>query len=129
MFYDRFKNLCNMYGETPNSVCMKLGLSQAAAPYWKKSGKTPKRETLEMIAKYFGCSIEYLLGRNMTANEVFSSLDNDSYVQKEIAPARFSRSEIFSILSQLSDDELDNLLDYAKFLLSKRQIQVEQVNQ
>lgn len=120
MFYDRFKDLCNMRGETPNSVCMKLGLSQAAAPYWKKSGKSPKRETLEMIAEYFGCSVEYLLGRMQTTMEVFSALESTIASQKEIAPAKFSRSEIFSILGQLTDEELDNLLDYAKFLLSKR---------
>ena len=120
MFYNRFKDLCNMRGETPNSVCMKLGLSHAAAPYWKKSGKAPKRETLEMIADYFGCSVEFLLGRTPTAAEVFASLESAIPTQKENAPARFSRSEIFSILGQLTDEELDNLLDYANFLLSKR---------
>ena len=129
MFYDRFKDLCNMRGETPNSVCIKLGLSQAAAPYWKKSGKTPKRETLEMLAKYFGCSVEFLLGRTPTAAEVFTALESTIPVQKEIAPAKFSRSELFYTLSLLTEDELDNLLDYAKFLLSKRQAQVEPTNQ
>ena len=120
MFYERFKELCNNRRETPNSVCVKLGLSQAAAPYWKKSGKPPKRETLELLAEYFGCSVEYLLGREKTVADVFGILEKGIEAEKENAPARFSRSEIFSILSQLTDEELDILLDYAKFLLSKR---------
>ena len=129
MFYERFKELCNRRRETPNSVCVKLGLSQAAAPYWKKSGKPPKRETLELLAKYFGCSVEYLLGREPKAADISGVLGKEYIYKKENAPARFSRSEIFSILSQLTDEELDDLLDYAKYLLLKRQSQVEPTNQ
>ena len=85
--------------------------SPATAPYWKRSGRPPKREGLELIAEYFGVSIDYLLGKSM------------EIPQTNNAPIQTNRSEMFSILSQLTDQELDNLLQYAEFLLSKRQDQ------
>jgi len=123
MFYDIFKKLCNDNAETPNSVCTKLGLSQAAAPYWKKSGKTPKRETLEMVAEYFGCTVEYLLGREPTVADVFGMIEKKA--EKRIAPTKHSRSEVFYILGKLTDSELDEVLDFAEHLLLKRQNQAE----
>lgn len=122
MFYDVFKQLCNDRGETPNSVCIKLGLSQAAAPYWKKSGKRPKRETLEVIAKYFGVSIDLLLERDVQS--VRESIISGN-MAKENAPTKLSRSELFNILGQLTDSELDEVLDFAEYLLLKRQSQAE----
>lgn len=38
MFYDTLKKLCDDAGTTPHAVCLALGLSQGAAPYWKKFG-------------------------------------------------------------------------------------------
>lgn len=118
MFYDIFKKLCNDNGETPNAVAIKLGFSQAAAPYWKKSGKTPKRETLEKVAEYFGCTVEFLLGRKPTVADVFGIAEKRD--QKENAPTKLSRSELFNILGQLTDSELEKVLDFAEYLLLKR---------
>jgi transcriptional regulator with XRE-family HTH domain len=126
MFYDIFKELCNDRGETPNSVATKLGFSQAAAPYWKKSGRPPKREALEKISEYFGCSVEYLLGRNPTVADIFGIVEK-SY-EKENAPAKHSRSEALIILGKLTDSELDEVLDFAEHLLLKRQSQEQQVS-
>lgn len=120
MFYDVFKDLCNKNGETPNSVCLKLGFSPATAPYWKRSGRPPKREGLDLIAEYFNVSVDYLLEKT-----------NDSNISKITinAPIQTNRSEMFAILSQLTDSELDELLHYAEYLLSKRQAPTEPNNQ
>lgn len=64
MFFDIFQSLCNRRGTTPNAVCKELGFSNSMATYWKKSGKTPKRESVEKVAHYFGVSTDYLLGRS-----------------------------------------------------------------
>lgn len=113
MFYDVFKKLCNENGETPNAVCLKLGYSQAAAPYWKKTGNRPKREALEKIAEYFHVTIDYLLER-----EPVPVIPAEG--QKKNAPVVIDRGELFKILSELTDAELDELLRYAEYLLSKR---------
>ena len=59
--------------------------------------------TLAAIADELGCSVDYLLGREMTN-----------------APIETNRDELISILNQLSEPELDELIRYAEFLLSKR---------
>lgn len=61
MFYDVLVWLCKRDGTTPTAVCRDIGLSNAVAPYWKKSGKAPKLETLQKIAERFGVSVNYLL--------------------------------------------------------------------
>lgn len=67
MFYDVYEKLCRQNGESPRSVCLKLGFSQASAPYWKKSGKYPRLDGLEKIADYFGVSVGYLLEKDEPA--------------------------------------------------------------
>ena len=37
-------------------------------------------------------------------------------------PVKTTRSEMFEILSKLTDEELENLLNYAQFLIAKRHI-------
>jgi repressor LexA len=68
MFFDIYKNLCEKNGETPNAVTLKLGFSNSTASYWKNAKNPPKREALEKIAKYFGVSVDYLLGQNDPPN-------------------------------------------------------------
>lgn len=63
MFYDIFERLCKENGTSPFALCKDIGLSGGTAAYWKKSGRPPKRETLEKIAARFGVSVDYLLGR------------------------------------------------------------------
>lgn len=60
MFWDIFVNLCNSINKSPNAVCKELGLSNAAATYWKR-GSIPNSTTLKRIADYFDVSPTYLL--------------------------------------------------------------------
>lgn len=93
-----------MNGTSPFSVAIELGFSRSTPAYWKRSGNPPKREALEKIAARFGVTVDYLLGKE----------------KEKPAPVKIDRSGMFQVLSQLSDDELDELLKYAEFLLSKR---------
>ena len=61
MFYDKFKELCDKQGISCNKAALEMGLSNAAVPKWKKTGYTPRGDTLSKIAKYFGVSISELL--------------------------------------------------------------------
>lgn len=63
MFYEIFEKLCHDNLTSPFAFCKEIGLSGGTAAYWKKSGRPPKRETLEKIAQKFGVSVDYLLGR------------------------------------------------------------------
>lgn len=104
MFYDKFKTKCEEISETPNSVCLKLGFSNSTATYWKKSGKAPKRESLEKIAEHLGCTVDYLL-------------DREPQGAKKDAPTK--RDAVLGMVSRLSDDQLDRLLGYLEGILEK----------
>ena len=96
MFYDIFKKLCDSNNTSPNAVCLKLGFSNATAPYWKKSGGTPKIEALEKIANYFGVTVDYLLGKE----EIKS---NSGTVFSESIPEDPKLSKAVALISSLND--------------------------
>ena len=104
MFYEVFEHLCTDHHTSPSAVCIELGMSKTVSSYWKRTGGIPKREALEKIAARFGVTVDYLLGKE----------------KEKPATVKIDRSGMFQVLSQLSDAELDELLQYAEFLLSKR---------
>lgn len=126
MFYSILEKLCKEQGTSPSAVCVKIGYSKATASYWKSSGKMPKREALEKLAEYFSVPVDYLLGRENEETDEPSRKDMTkaaflgALLQKNSAPIQIDRSELFRTLADLTDEELLDLLNYAKFLLSKR---------
>ena len=70
MFYDRFKTLCDQRGISCNKAALEMGLSNATPTAWKKRGLTPKADTLEVIANYFGVSTDYLIGKEEKENSL-----------------------------------------------------------
>lgn len=72
MFWERFSKLCNENGISANAVCSKLGLSTATATHWK-NGTMPKGDVLSKIADFFSISVDYLLGRTISATEINSN--------------------------------------------------------
>ena len=77
-FWSRFYELCIKNNKKPNNVCNTLGFSTATATHWK-NGTVPKADVLIIIADYFDCSVDYLLGRTDTpqiySNNVIHTVD------------------------------------------------------
>lgn len=61
VFYDQFIKMCENYLTTPAKVRKDLGISQSTMASWKSRGLTPKYETLQKLADYFGISVDALL--------------------------------------------------------------------
>lgn len=61
MFYDIFKTLCDQKSISCNRAALEMGLSNATATKWKKTGATPSGDTLKKIASYFNVTSDYLL--------------------------------------------------------------------
>ena len=85
MFKDVFIDLCNKNKVSPTSVCVNIGLSNAAFSAWKDD-TVPRKATLLKIADYFGVSVDYLLGKEGNSE----SEDGLSDQQKELIA--FARS-------------------------------------
>lgn len=64
MFKKNFIRLCTDIGESPSSVCKKIGISSAAFSQW--DDKTiPRKVTQQRIADYFGITVEELLAEDV----------------------------------------------------------------
>lgn len=62
MFYDLFKKLCDEKNISVSKACIEMGLSRSIAAKWKNTKTNPSADVLPKIAKYFGVSVDYLLG-------------------------------------------------------------------
>ena len=76
MFKTIFIKLCNERGESPTSVCLKVGLSNSAYTAWTDES-VPRMTTLVKLAEYFGVSVDYLLGREHTGAPFSENADGE----------------------------------------------------
>lgn len=110
MFFDIFCDLCSKKGISPNKAAGEIGLSNSITTKWKKTGATPGGDTLNRIAKYFGVSTDYLLG-------------------KEKAPAKNSGRKIdlqevdigfYGAFVELSEDDKETVRDMVRIMRERR---------
>lgn len=107
IFYENYLKLCAARQESPTAVSKKIGLSNAAATGWKK-GKKPSEVTLEKLAVYFGVAREDLTG--------------ESEQKEKPTPSEESGLDVAfnAVLDQLTEQELADVLQYAKFKVASR---------
>lgn len=101
MFFDTFLALCEKKNISPTRVALDIGLSKAAVTRWKQTESTPNGDVLCKLADYFGCSVDYLLGRENTSDTT-------------VLPAKLQ--ELVDTASSLSEEQLSDLLRYVRFI-------------
>lgn len=105
--WEIFKYLCESRGVSAYKVSKDTGIPQPTFSEWKKGKYTPKIEKMKIIADYFGVSIDYL----MTGKE--KSPDGKSELDEKL-------SLLKNIMDSLSEDDRDDVLQYAEYKASKR---------
>ena len=63
MFKDIFVKILQEQNITAYKLSKDTGITQGMISYWKNGERIPSAENLVMLADYFGCSVDYLLGR------------------------------------------------------------------
>ncbi len=101
MFFNTFLALCEKKNISPTRVALDIGLSKAAVTRWKQTESTPNGDVLCKLADYFGCSVDYLLGRENTSDTT-------------VLPAKLQ--ELVDTASSLSEEQLSDLLRYVRFI-------------
>ena len=101
MFFNTFLALCEKKNISPTRVALDIGLSKAAVTRWKQAESTPNGDVLCKLADYFGCSVDYLLGRENTSDTT-------------VLPAKLQ--ELVDTASSLSEEQLSDLLRYVRFI-------------
>lgn len=105
MFWERFYELCISVGEKPNPVAQKIGISSGVLTKWKNGTSFPNGTVLIDIARYFNCSIDYLVGltnQKNPYNREISSVDLD-FLNKLHTLPEDSQDEIIHILNYKYD--------------------------
>lgn len=87
MFYDQFYALCQDKGVIPAKVAESVGVNKSTMYMWKKQGTTPKYDTLQKLADYFGVSVDYLLGKT-------SNADRDGSIRVHVSPEQREYGEL-----------------------------------
>ncbi len=105
-FYDNYIKLCAAHDKSPTAVSKEIGLSNAAASGWK-NGKKPSAVTKQKLADYFGVTVEELTGEEQ---------------KEKPAPGEGSGLDAAfnAVLDQLTEQELADVLQYAKFKVASR---------
>ena len=107
MFWERYDALCRSIGLSANAVAKVIGCSSGSVTSWKK-GKVPHHGTLLKIAKHFGVSVDYLLGKDTPAPE------------EEKSPAAGLNQQLAELWEQLDEAGQEEAMRYLEFLRSRR---------
>lgn len=115
MFYDKFKKLCDQRGISCNKAALEMGLSNAAVPKWKKTGYTPRGETLSKIATYFDISISELLGEDIKKAPTVSGERTMSDEELKFA--------LWGDCQDIDEKDLEDVRRYAAFVRERKKAQ------
>ena len=107
MFYERFERLCREHGYTPSGAVVAIGRSKNLAAKWKATNATPSAEVLHDLAKLFGVTVDFLLGKedSMTARQqAFERADLRVLfdVAKDVPPSKVY--EVVAILERYKEE-------------------------
>jgi transcriptional regulator with XRE-family HTH domain len=107
--YNNIENLCKKRGVNVTTMCRDSGASRGSLSDLKSGRKqTLKYETLEKIANYFEISVESLVSGNESQKEKLAPGGSE-------LDARFD-----ALLSQMTDADRADLLEYMEFKVAKR---------
>lgn len=128
--YKIFQSLMDKRGVTAYKVAKDTGITQATLSRWKTGVTEPSVDTLQIIADYFGVTLDYMRGRSRhpqvevitAAQEVFKEqqqIDNlnnfasDGAQQK--SPAAENNKPDYVYIGNLSDKDKTEIMMLIEF--------------
>ena len=104
---DNLFKMISEKGITQSKLAENTSISTGNISDWKKGRSMPTAVKLDELATYFGCSVDYLLGRTDTPNEYNVNVGSGE-IEKEICNILNSlnlreRSELLTIIYQFCD--------------------------
>lgn len=121
-FYERLREARRKANITQVQLAKECNVSQGTIANWESGYRTPDLDMIRKIASLLKVSYDDLLGDKIV-EAVFDGKIAPEKINmiKEKAPA-ISRSDLEAIMSQLDESEIDQMIDYAQYLLSKKAI-------
>lgn len=105
-FYEKYLMLCDKNKKTPSGAALEMGLSKTTVNRWKNGGGITDATILK-VASYFGIPKEELKGEEK---------------KEKPTPSEESGLDVAfnAVLDQLTEQELADVLQYAKFKVASR---------
>ena len=122
MFCDRIKQARLSKGIMQKTLAEMLNVKPSTVSMWEAGTRTPDLTMLKKICEVLNVSYEEILGDKIV-EAVFDGKIAPEKIDliKEKAPD-ISRSDLEAIMSQMDESEIDQMIDYAQYLLSKKTI-------
>lgn len=98
-----------MKNKTQEEICQVCGFKQGNYTSWETGRYTPTADNLIKLANYFGCSVDYLLGRESEDGVIVVSESNE-YTQNE--------KDLIELFRQLSVRQQYAALGFMKGMLA-----------
>lgn len=115
-FPRRFDEL--IAGETYREVADKLGISKATVGAYLTGKREPKKPVLLSIANYYGVNPMWLMGADV---EKYAENKNTPDTFVDVEGLSEDKRAMVDLVMSLSDDEVHELLTFAKVYLAGRQ--------
>lgn len=120
--YERYELLCKEKGVSNYRVSKETGIPQATLSDWKNGKSTPKSDKLQIIADYFGVSVDYLIGKTDIVTYLSTEKTWESFDKKY--PNMKESDEIETIAAHhdgdWTEEELMEIEKFKEFIRMKR---------
>lgn len=112
--YEIFLRLLEATGQKTADVVKATGISYSSFTDWKKGRCNPRADKVKKIADHFGVSYAYMMGWEEDAIQSAS----DRAIEHTFVEAWKERIGVV----EFSADEWDEIENYLKFIISKRNV-------
>ena len=114
--YEVFEHLLQKFGVTTAEVCKATGIGQSTMSNWKSRRNMISGKNAQLIADYFGVSVDYLMtGREKEGGEEYYLNDETREIAQEIFENPDLKS-LFDMSRKMPPERLRAHLEFRKSL-------------
>ena len=104
-FAKKLKKLREEQGLTTKQVAEAVGIKHDAYR-WYETKRTPRKEGLVKIAAFFNVSVDYLIGKEESSNDVYAPAESESSAERLAVRNKDPYDPIKNDLGNLSETEI-----------------------
>ena len=113
--YEVFEQLLQKFGVTTADVCKYTGIGQSTMSNWKSRRNLISGKNAQLIADYFGVSVDYLMtGKEKEGGEKYYLNEETSQIAQEI----FDNKELRLLFDAAKDAQPEDLQTVHQMLLA-----------
>lgn len=118
--YERFELLLKQHGLTAYRVAKETGITTVTLTNWKKGKYTPKRDKMEILANFFGVSVDFLYGNTDSPEEDVSDFIGNTpslrVLENETDSVVAQKALMLTLLDHynITRDEIELIMSFRK---------------